>query len=168
MLEIRRCRQTDDIDEISRIYAMSWKTAYRGLVPDDFLDSISETRWSPLLKAESNRLLLVLEDGKPVGASTYCGARDEALKDWGEIISLYLLPSHYRKGIGTKLFSEVLDALADEGYSKIYLWVLEDNRPAREFYEKNGFIFSGDINADNIGGRAVNELRYIRIAIENF
>ncbi|PKM73295.1 MAG: N-acetyltransferase [Firmicutes bacterium HGW-Firmicutes-16] len=164
MLEIRRYRQTDDIDEISSIYALSWKTAYRGIIPDDFLDAISETRWSPLLKAESNRLLLAIEDGKPVGVSTYCEARDEALKGWGEIISLYLIPSHYRKGIGSKLFSEVVDVLAEEGYSDIYLWVLEDNSAARAFYEKNGFMCSGDINPDNIGGRAVNELRYIRTA----
>lgn len=164
MLEIRGYRQTDDTDEISRIYALSWKTAYRGLIPDVFLDDISETRWSPLLEAKSNHMLLALEDGKPVGVSTYCEARGEALKGWGEIVSLYLLPSHYRKGIGSKLFSAVVDMLADEGYSDIYLWVLEKNRSARAFYEKNGFICNGDLNADNIGGKAVNELRYIRKA----
>ncbi|MFB0920937.1 MAG: GNAT family N-acetyltransferase [Oscillospiraceae bacterium] len=162
MLEIRHCGEGDDIDEISRIYALSWKTAYRGLIPDDYLDSISETRWSPLLRTESNRLLLALEDGKPVGASTYCEAREEKMKGWGEIISLYLLPSHYRKGIGSKLFSAAIAALTDEGYSEIYLWVLEGNQAARAFYERNGFICSGDINADNIGGAAVNELRYIK------
>lgn len=70
MLEIRGYRQTDDTDEISRIYALSWKTAYRGLIPDVFLDDISETRWSPLLEAKSNHMLLALEDGKPVGVST--------------------------------------------------------------------------------------------------
>lgn len=164
MFEIRKCCETDDIDEISRIYALSWKTAYRGLIPDDYLDTISETRWSPLLRRESNRLLLALEDGRPIGASTYSEARDDKMKGWGEIISLYLLPSHYRRGIGSKLFSKVVETLKDEGYDNSYLWVLEGNRAACAFYEKNGFICNGDINADNIGGKAVNELRYIRTA----
>lgn len=164
MMEIRPYREGDDIDEISHIYALSWKTAYRGLIPDDFLDNISETRWSPLLRAESSRLVLALENGKPIGVSTYCAARDEKMKGWGEIVSLYLLPTHYRKGIGTKLFSAVVAELMSEGYSDIYLWVLENNQTARAFYEKNGFVCNGDINADNVGGRAVNELRYIRTA----
>lgn len=164
MMEIRPYREGDDIDEISHIYALSWKTAYRGLIPDDFLDNISETRWSPLLRAESSRLVLALENGKPIGVSTYCAARDEKMKGWGEIVSLYLLPTHYRKGIGTKLFSAVVAELMSEGYSDIYLWVLENNQTARAFYEINGFVFNGDINRDNIGGRAVNELRYIRTA----
>ena len=114
MIEVRHYREGDNVDEISRIYALSWKTAYRGLIPDDFLDAISETRWSPLLRAESSRLLLALEDGRPVGASTYCAARDEKMKGWGEIVSLYLLPTHYRKGIGSKLFSAAVAARPDQ------------------------------------------------------
>ena len=161
MLEIRRYQETDDIDKISQIYFLSWRTAYRGLIPDDFLNSISEKRWSPLLRADSEHLLLAVEDGIPVGVTTYCAARDSKMKGWGEIISLYLLPTHFRKGIGSELFAAVVDALKNEGFSNIYLWVLENNHSARAFYKKNGFICSGDINADNIGGKAVNEVRYI-------
>ena len=162
MLEIRRFAETDDADEISRIYAQSWKTAYRGMIPDDYLDSLSDRRWSPHVKADSKRLLLAVEEGKPVGVSTYCAARDEKMRGWGEIISLYLLPSHFHKGIGTKLFAAAVEALREEGFCNIYLWVLDKNETARAFYRKNGFICSGDVNADNIGGRAVNELRYIK------
>jgi len=161
MLEIRRLRDTDSLDEISRIYALSWKKAYRGIIPDGYLDSISETRWSALLKIKSKRLLLAVEDGKIIGVSTYEAARDKKMSGWGEIISLYLLPSHYRKGVGTVLFSAVVNELLHDGYDRIYLWVLEENKAARDFYEKNGFSFNGDINADNIGGIAVNEVRYI-------
>ncbi len=161
MLEIRLFNETDDIDDVSRIYALSWKKAYRGIIPDDYLDSIPETRWSSRLLPKAKRLALAVRDGEIVGASTYEGARDEAMDSWGEIISLYMLPSYYRQGIGTKLFSFVINELVSEGFNSIYLWVLEDNRTARDFYEKNGFTFNGDITADNIGGRAVNEVRYV-------
>jgi GNAT superfamily N-acetyltransferase len=161
MLEIRRFRETDDIDEVSRIHALSWKKAYRGIIPDDYLDSIPETRWSARLLPKANRIVLAVLDGEIVGVSTYEAARDEAMAGWGEVISLYLLPSHYREGIGTKLFNAVINELVLEGYKNIYLWVLEDNTSARDFYEKNGFTLNGDINADNIGGKAVNEVRYV-------
>lgn len=161
MVEIRRFRETDNIDEVGRIYALSWKKAYRGILPDDYLDSISEKRWSSLLKMKLKHLLMADEDGQIVGVSTFGATRDNNMNGWGEIISLYMLPSHYRKGIGSKLFSAVVNELVIEGYCKIYLWVLEDNKAARDFYEKNGFTFNGDINADNIGGRAVNEVRYV-------
>ena len=61
------------------------------------------------------------------------------MSGWGEIVSLYLLPSYTEKGIGTVLFQGVMDELKRLGLYKIYLWVLEENRPARAFYEKNGF-----------------------------
>lgn len=161
MLEIRRISENDDIDEVSRIYALSWKKAYRGIIPDDYLDAISERRWSSRLITKANRLLLAVMDGKIVGVSSFEAARDEAMKNWGEIISLYLLPTYYRKGIGSELFNAVVNELVNEGYSQIYLWVLEKNIAARSFYEKHGFTFNGDIIADNIGGRAVKEVRYI-------
>lgn len=161
MLEIRRISETDDIDEVSRIYALSWKKAYRGIIPDDYLDAINEKRWSSRLLTKTKQLLLAVKDGKIVGVSTYEAARDETMADWGEIISLYLLPTYYRQGIGSKLFNAAVNELNNEGYSRIYLWVLEKNLAARRFYEKHGFSFNGDIIADNIGGRAVNEVRYV-------
>ena len=151
MVEIRRFLKTDNIDEISRIYALSWKKAYRGIIPDDYLNALSETRWSQRLKKDSESLFLAVEDGKLVGGSTYSPARDKALEGQGELISLYLLPSHYHKGIGTELFKAVINELNRMGFDKIYLWVLEENHSARAFYEKNGFTANGDINIDDIG-----------------
>lgn len=48
------------------------------------------------------------------------------------------------------------------GYSKIYLWVLEDNQRARRFYESMGFQANGDRIVQNIGGKNLVEVRYIR------
>lgn len=160
-MEIRKYRQTDSVTDISRIYALSWKTAYQGLIPQAYLDKIEESRWEHLLIRESDRLLLATDAEKIIGAATYCPARDETFTGWGEVVSLYLLPGYFRKGVGTKLFSACLAELHQLGYQKIYLWVLRDNAAARSFYEKNGFHFNGDVLADEIGGKAVAEIRYI-------
>ncbi len=33
----------------SHIYALSWKTAYKNIVPQEYLDGLSLERWTPLL-----------------------------------------------------------------------------------------------------------------------
>lgn len=161
MIEIRRFRETDDIDDVSRVYAQSWKSAYRGIVPQDYLNSIPENRWSEILLGELSNLWVVSDGKRIIGSSTYAPARDEKYNGWGEIISIYLLPSYFHQGIGTKLLRASMDGLFTMGYSDLYLWVLEDNQPARSFYEKNAFSFNGDVMQYVIGGKPLNEVRYV-------
>ena len=160
-MEIRRFSNTDSIDDVSRVYAQSWKSAYCGIIPQGYLDSIPETRWSGFLINELSNLWIVSDNGQIVGASTYSPARDKEYSGWGQIISIYLLASYFRRGIGTRLLQASMSELFSLGYDKIYLWVLEENHSARRFYEKNGFHFNGDILAENIGGKVLNEVRYI-------
>jgi hypothetical protein len=49
-----------------------------------------------------------------------------------------------------------------EGYKKLELWVLEDNKQARDFYEKFGFRIDGTVCVIN-AEKELNELRYIII-----
>lgn len=160
-MEIRRFLESDDIDEVSRVYAQSWKSAYSGIVPQDYLDGIAENRWSQILVSELSNLWVVSNGKQIIGSSTYAPARDEKYAGWGEIISIYLLPEYFHLGIGTKLLRASMGELFSMGYGNLYLWVLEDNRSAREFYEKNGFRFNGDILQAVIGGKQLNEVRYV-------
>ena len=41
-MEIRYHSESDDRKEISRIYEESWKYAYRGIIPQEYLDAIPE------------------------------------------------------------------------------------------------------------------------------
>ena len=45
-MEIRPLRNTDDRFAVSRIYEESWKFAYKGMVPQAYLDSIPAGRWA--------------------------------------------------------------------------------------------------------------------------
>ncbi len=159
-MEIRRFREEDSLEEISRIYAFCWKSDYRGIFPGDFLDSLPEDRWVPLLRADSGRLLLALEGELVEGASTYGPARDPAMVGWGEVFSIYLRPSCRRRGVGTALLSAALKELRQLGFYRAYLWVLEENYSARAFYEARGLSRSGDVREEERGGRRIRELRY--------
>jgi RimJ/RimL family protein N-acetyltransferase len=164
-IEIRHIRESDDIDAISRVFARSWKTAYRGIVPDDYLDSLQDDRWSKRF-TDLDKFLIVTENDEIIGVTKYSPARDIYYPDWGEIVAIYLLPSHYHRGIGTQLIRAAVNELQSLGFDKIYLWVLEENRAARSFYEKNGFASNGDAQKITIGDKALNELRYVYKNIE--
>ena len=62
----------------------------------------------------------------------------------GELSSFYILQEYRNKGYGKKVIT-YLKQLFDR--AKIQLWVLEDNKIARQFYEKNGFKETGKIRS---------------------
>lgn len=161
-MEIRFVAPEDDRGAISRVYEESWKFAYRGIIPEDYLESIPKGRWADSVDREGRHSLILLDQGKIVGTSCIGRSRLAELSDWGEIISLYLLPEYIGKGLGYALLQAAFSELVRLGFSSVYLWVLEENKRARHFYEKVGFVESGKILDDVIGGKALREIQYIR------
>ena len=53
-----------------------------------------------------------------------------------------------------------LSELRKQGYTKAFLWVLEENNRARAFYEKMGFTISDKSIESNIGGKDLKEVSY--------
>ncbi|KAA3384440.1 GNAT family N-acetyltransferase [Akkermansia muciniphila] len=157
---IRPLEKDDDRLAISRIYEESWKAAYRDIIPEEYLASIPPGRWAPYLDAEGRQSLVLLEDGAYIGTASYARSRTDLLRDYGEIISLYLLPESMGKGYGKKLLSAAIDALSSLGNRDLFLWVLEENQRARRFYEKAGFVPSGDFLEACIGGKDLREVQY--------
>lgn len=161
MIEIRLKSDSDNMLAISNIYEQSWKYAYRGIIPDEYLDSIPFGRWANGLNAPGRCSLLLFDDNKLLGISSYCKARMADMEGWGEIVSIYLLPEAMHKGYGEKLMQAVISELKKIGYQKVYLWVLEKNISARRFYECFGFTLSGRILIDTFAGKELREVQYI-------
>ena len=67
------------------------------------------------------------------------------------------------KGYGKFLIEMAVGELKKLGFKKILLWVLEENHRARKFYEKCGFVQTGESRNDNIGGKDLKEVMYIYI-----
>ena len=159
-MDIRKVNEKDDFNAIGEIYAQSWKTAYRGIVSQDYLDGLTGSNWAKVLSDRKNEAYVILEDKKYIGASSIGAARDEKMADWGEIMSIYLLPEYFGKGYSEPLFKCAINALREKGYTKIYLWVLKENTRAQRFYEKHGFYKNGDIDSIEIAGIQLTDIRY--------
>lgn len=161
-MEIQLVSPKDNRSEISRVYEESWKYAYRGIIPQTYLDSIPQGHWADAADREGRRSLILLEEGRIVGTSCVSRSRLEELSDWGEIISIYLLPEYIGKGFGHALLCAAVEELRQMGFRSVFLWVLEENARARRFYEREGFTESGKVLDDEIGGRALREVQCIK------
>ncbi len=60
-----------------------------------------------------------------------------------EINKLYILRDFFGKGIGQKLMQLAESHLKKNGYDRVWLWVLESNLRAIDFYNKQGYMDIG-------------------------
>lgn len=162
-----------DAAAIARVHVETWRTAYRGLLPDDFLDSLSEAayadRWSRLLGADSSRVYVAEEDGGVVGFAS--GGRERAgeVGFAGELYAIYVLATAQRRGHGRQLVKAVVDGLREAGLTDMIVWVLRDNPVARRFYESLGGIYvrsqpitigSAQLEEVSYGWKRLEDVRY--------
>lgn len=159
-MQIRYIEPTDNRLEISRVYEESWKFAYKGIIPQDYLDSIPDGHWASGIDRPGWKTMVCIDNGKIIGTSSFCKSRFEQFQGWGEVISIYLLPDYIGKGYGKALMGAALSELKRQGYENVFLWVLEENAGARDFYERFGFLPTNDFLDDNIGGKDLREIRY--------
>jgi GNAT superfamily N-acetyltransferase len=164
----------NDAEAIATVHVRSWQSAYRGLMPDDLLDSLSVERraaaWRSIMKADAGwNALLVLEDGEGIeGFAHLCAARFAgAPAQTGEITAIYLEPALWGRGAGRALMDAAVQCLAEEGFTEAILWVLVGNERARRFYEAAGWACDGTEKSERVGvaggtSVAIVETRYRR------
>lgn len=149
----------------------TWDGAYRGLLPDDYLDAMDVTRWTGgwqrILSGErppgAATSVALAEDGGVVGFVDVVPSRDDgAASDTGEVTSIYVLPAAWGTGVGRALMAAAVDCLREHGFRSVTLWVLRDNERARLFYERAGWSPDGASKDDVVAGATVTEVRYRR------
>lgn len=142
----------DDAPELGEVHVAAWQWAYRGLMPDDLLDSLRpEARarawkaWLTGIDADEGFAAWVAEvDGQIVGLASSSDAREPDLDQGAvELLTLYLLEPHVRTGLGSRLLDAAEAAWRDEGRTRAVLWVLADNDRSRRFYEHHGWVTAG-------------------------
>lgn len=162
-----RLAGVDDAPTIARIHVDTWRAAYRGLVPDEFLQNMNYSQREEYTRAALIAHLeetYMVEDGdEAVGILTIGLCRDSDLPagSCGEIWGIYLVSERWRQGLGTWLVDEAERKLQARGYNKVTLWVFEGNSAARRFYEAVGYTPDGTQKVmERIGGlRAVRLIK---------
>jgi len=164
MFYIREATE-DDVQGWATVQVRSWQSAYRNIMPDDFLSSLSvEKNAEGFLKAfetykGASFYFVAIKDEQIIGNLVLSKCRDEDKPSAGEIIAIYLLEEYWDMGYGRLMLEHSINTLKQKGFKEILIWVLEENHRARTFYEKFGFVLDGSTKEVEIGKRLV-EVRY--------
>jgi ribosomal protein S18 acetylase RimI-like enzyme len=139
---IRRIQPTD-AEILATLHIRSWRSAYRGILRDAYLDADLVDDRHAVWREQIGNLTpshfgFIAEIGtQPVGFVFLHGQDDPT---WGTLIdNLHVLPDFKGNGLGRLLMAaaaqEASARYPDDG---MYLWVFEENTQARGFYAHLG------------------------------
>jgi GNAT superfamily N-acetyltransferase len=147
----------EDAAGIAHVHINSWKTTYKGIVSDDYLDALNvqerRGRWEDILDGPHQTYVCALQTGGIAGFVSIGRERDKIYD--GELYAIYLLKENQRSGIGSGLFRFAMAELKAQGHSNMLVWVLKEN-PSKHFY----YSFSPEIVKEqkiSIGGKEYDE-----------
>lgn len=169
---IREATQSD-VPAISRVHVDTWRTTYRGMVPDEHLANLSyeqrENGWYQILdraqEGGSFTYIAEVECGEIVG---FANGGVEHTGDpvyRGELTAIYIRQSYQGQGIGRRLVQIVAERLVQLDINSMLVWVLVDN-PACQFYAALGgkTVYEKELT---IGGKPLMEVAYGWVDIRN-
>lgn len=150
MIQIRPAL-LEDADALCDAHVSGWRSGYRGLFPDAYLDCNEfESRRREIwhhgawIGADDQTLFAGLLDGRVLGFAHVGTERvDNDETGRGEVFGFYLHPDAWGSGLATELMLAAEDALRTLLFDEAVLWVLRDNPRGRSFYEKAGWAWSG-------------------------
>lgn len=156
----------DDAYEVATIHTESWQNAYKGIIDQKILDELDinkrATNWADGIKNEPNLIRLVAEfEGEIKGFVVGLNNRSHPSPESdGELWAIYVNPNTTQSGIGTSLFKSFIAELQKNEMNSMCVWVLEENKQARKFYEKMGGILAPDIKKFKAGSNEHKEVCY--------
>ena len=163
MISVVRPAGTEDAAAIARVHVETWRTAYRGLLPDDYLAALDEAgyaeRWKRTLTDGAGRAY-VAEDGRQI-VGFASGGPERAGEDGftGELYAIYVLQEAQGRGHGRRLVQAVVQGLREMSLPDMIVWVLRDNHNARHFYERLGGVYVRS-QPITIGSALLQEVSY--------
>jgi GNAT superfamily N-acetyltransferase len=137
-----RAATVHDAVAIAKVHVESWRTTYKGIIPDAFLASLSyaqrEQFWAQVLTTPGSQTVVYVavdDRGQVIGFASGGPERSGDASYTGELYAIYLLAPYQGQGIGRQLASTLVAHLIQNGMRTLLLWVLAAN-PARKFYER--------------------------------
>ncbi len=162
-----RAATPEDAAAVADVHVRSWQVGYRGLLPDEYLDALRPedrmTRYR--FGATDSSLpttLVATADGVIRGFVTAGPSREDDVT-CGEVHALYVDPTTWGLGVGSRLISEARTHLSLRGFKTAVLWVLLGNDRAERLYRRDGWLSDGSRRTRPVWGLRVEETCYRRI-----
>ncbi len=170
-----RSATTADAAGLAEVRVRGWQVGYEGIVDAGYLAAMSvdedQARWTNGIAAGRPVLVAIIDD-RVIGFATFGPYRAvtplrsspsdsdvDGGEPVGELFAFYVHPDSWGRGVANELHDAAVVALRAAGWNRLKLWVLEDNRRARRFYERHGWVNDGGRQRLSVGGEPT-EVRY--------
>ena len=157
---------SQDIEPIAQLHAASWRIAYRGMLPDDYLDQrVVADRiafWTARFASVPPDRRLVLKAENSAALLGFVCVLLDAEPEWGaRLDNLHVGPDVKGTGVGYALFQAAREWIARVSPgTAMHLWCVERNLVARRFYDRQGGQVVETATRPVAQDLAVPELRY--------
>ena len=162
-----------DAGGIALVHVRSWQSAYRGKMPQDYLDrldpAVRARMWQAVIAETATSrggvLAAAADGGGITGLASFGPSRDKDTDPQvtGEVFAIYVDPDAWGTGTGRELMAGAVAGLARLGYTDAILWVLDANHRARRFYALAGWAEDGMVKTDGSRGFDITEVRYRKV-----
>jgi GNAT superfamily N-acetyltransferase len=162
-----------DAAEIARIQVVTWRTAYRSVLPaavlDDWDADAAENSWRTAIIAPptpGHGVLVALEKNTLVGFAAFgppeltAGEQQDPAGATTEVSTLLVEPRWGRRGHGSRLLSAVADLAETGGAARLQVWLLEEDLVSTGFYESAGWAPDGWARTLDTGDVPLREVRW--------
>ena len=145
-IQLRRATVAD-AEAIAAIRIEGWRTTYRGMIPDSYLNEMDMNEnvlhWRTILQAlpvkeDSLCVYVAVSEDEIVGFVSAMKLPEPKLDKDGEINAIYIRPQWQRCGIGKRMLHKAARSLQAMGCTSCVIWVIDGNSQARNFYEELG------------------------------
>jgi GNAT superfamily N-acetyltransferase len=151
-----------DAEPIASVHVASWRSTYTGIVPDAYLASLNVAAraemWGQQISAGKSVIFIAQSETAIIGFAAGGRLREPIGSYDSELYAIYLTSENQGKGLGHILVRAVANALRENGFQSMAVWVLEKN-PAVSFYKALGGMQIAQKQIE-IGGIFLEELAF--------
>ncbi|MEF2484797.1 GNAT family N-acetyltransferase [Vibrio mimicus] len=162
-INLRKAVQTD-ARQIAQIHVNSWKSAFDGLMPADYINGFTvssrEDEWQKTIRSSTETVVVAELGNKVVGFMSYFASTESA--EVIELSKLYLCPSVYGQRLGSRFLTHLEQESQALGTKTIKLYVLDNNEAAIQFYTKHGFEFADGFMSEEFEGSVIVDLLMVK------
>ncbi len=133
----------NDFDQVYKILMESWDKAYSSFIPTEDLtyylnQTYNTAKLEELFNSENVFCFVAEVDNKAVG---WLKLSNDKVENRFYLSSIYILPEFQKLKIGKQLMEIALTNAKGNGFSEIWIGVMDKNINALGWYEKVGFTF---------------------------
>ncbi|WP_222195497.1 GNAT family N-acetyltransferase [Modestobacter italicus] len=162
-----------DAPELARVQLVTWRTAYRAVLPpevlDDWDDEAAAGAWRTAVVAPptpGHGVLVALDGGTVAGFAAHGPAEQTADEEpfrggpTSELVTLLVEPRWGRRGHGSRLLAAVVDLTSAAGAARLQMWVPEADEVTSRFLTAAGWAPDGWVRTLDTGGTPLRQTRW--------